>query len=157
VERITGRELPKLRQIPAAVLDIGLKALPESAARFALGLDQPLYFSVHSHSARLAPNRAALVHIAKYGTGERKELEQFADLLMPGWRAQAEVVRHLPNATVSHALPTTEARPDVDALGLDGITIAGDWVGPEGMLADAAVASALRAAAVVQRRKRQAA
>jgi hypothetical protein len=161
VERITGRKLPSLRPIQAAVLDIGLRTLPKNAARFALGLDEPLYFSVHTHTAALAPKGAALVHVAKYGKGEREELERFAELLMPGWRAQAEVVRYLPNATVSYALPTTEARPDVDALEMDGVTIAGDWVGPEGMLADAAMASALRAASlvesVVQRRKTQAA
>jgi hypothetical protein len=41
----------------------------------------------------------------------------------------------------------------VDALGMEGVCIAGDWVGPEGMLADAAVASGLRAAAMVQRQQ----
>jgi len=157
VQQITGRTLPELRPIRVAALDIGLNALPDQAARFALGLDQPLYYSVHTHTAKLAPEGAALVHIAKYGGGERRELEQFADLLMPGWRSRAEVVRYLPNLTVSNALPTVTPRPDVDALGLDGVAIAGDWVGPEGMLADTAVASALRAASVVQRRKSQAA
>ena len=77
--------------------------------------------------------------------------------VMPGWREQAEVVRYLPNLTVTHATAAPAGRPDVDALGLDGVAIAGDWVGPEAMLADAAVASALRAAAVVQRREVKAA
>ena len=41
--------------------------------------------------------------------------------------------------------------------GMENVAVAGDWVGPEGMLADAAVSSALRAAAMVQRRKTKAA
>jgi predicted NAD/FAD-dependent oxidoreductase len=39
----------------------------------------------------------------------------------------------------------------------DGITVAGDWVGSDGMLVDAAVSSALRAAAQVQNRTARAA
>ena len=38
-------------------------------------------------------------------------------------------------------------RPGVAILGTDGVFIAGDWVGPDGLLADAAVASG-RAAGV---------
>jgi hypothetical protein len=36
-------------------------------------------------------------------------------------------------------------RPDVEVPELPGVFIAGDWVGTEGLLADAAVASAARA------------
>jgi hypothetical protein len=160
VERIAGARLPKLRPVRAACLDLGLRRLPSGAAGFGLGLDRPLYLSVHSNSADLAPAGAALVHVAKYLTAEpsdaagyRAELESFADLLMPGWRAEAELVRYLPSMTVAHAIPAPEGRPDVDALGIDGVAVAGDWVGPVGMLADAAIASGLRAAHAVQRRK----
>jgi hypothetical protein len=45
----------------------------------------------------------------------------------------------------------------VDELGIPGVALAGDWIGPEGMLADAAVASALRAAGMVQRQRLRAA
>lgn len=50
-------------------------------------------------------------------------------------------------------------RPSVDALGLDGVFIAGDWVGPHGQLADASSASAEVAArrAVTHSAKRAAA
>jgi hypothetical protein len=37
-------------------------------------------------------------------------------------------------------------RPGVDATGSPGIHLAGDWVGPEGLLADAALASGHAAA-----------
>jgi hypothetical protein len=163
VEWITGVAIPKLAAVRMACLDIGLWQLPDSAVRFALGVDRPLYFSVHSATAKLAPEGAALAHVGKYlgagepAPGDRQELEEFADRAMPGWRGMAEVVRFLPNMTVSYGLVTPEGRPDVDALGWDGVAIAGDWVGPDGMLADAAVASGLRAARMLERRQARAA
>jgi len=54
-------------------------------------------------------------------------------------------------------MPTSAHRPDYDFLGLERVTIAGDWVGSEGMLADAAVASAMRAASAILRRRAAAA
>jgi phytoene dehydrogenase-like protein len=129
-----------------------------------LGVDQPLYFSVHSKAARLAPEGAAVVHLAKYLTpgeedaaADRAELEQFADLGIPGWRDRADVVRFLPNLTVTHALPSPKGRPGVGALNLEGVTIAGDWVGGEEMLAGAAVASALQASGALLQQEAQAA
>jgi phytoene dehydrogenase-like protein len=167
VERLTGRSLPglqpELQPARMACLDLGLRTLPAGSARVVFGVDQPLYLSVHSAVAKLAPAGAALVHVGKYLAGvtnavtdaaaDRRELEQFADRAIPGWRDQAEVVRFMPNMTVTPAVPTPEGRPGVDALGLPGVAIAGDWVGSEGMLADAAVASALRAAGMVQRQE----
>ena len=48
--------------------------------------------------------------------------------------------------TVTHGLAGVDGRPGVDTLGIAGVRIAGDWVGPDGMLADAAVASGVAAA-----------
>jgi Flavin containing amine oxidoreductase len=154
VERITGSAFPKLRPSRMACLTLGLRRLPgrldQSPARFALGIDQPIYLSVHSHWAKLAGDGAALVHVGKYlsadgdGAKDRAELEAFADLAIPGWRDYAEVVQFLPNMVVTHGLASCEGRPGVDAL--PNVRIAGDWVGDEGMLADSAVASGLRAA-----------
>ncbi|MGB7638396.1 MAG: hypothetical protein WBL88_12590, partial [Nitrososphaeraceae archaeon] len=47
-------------------LDVALSSLPDEDALFALGVDRPLYFSVHSAYAKLAPKGGALIHIAKY-------------------------------------------------------------------------------------------
>jgi protoporphyrinogen oxidase len=152
VERVTGRRLPVLTPARASCLDLGLRNLPNGALSFGLGLDSPTYISVHSLYARgLAPESGALVHIAKYldrgASATRAELEQIADLALPGWRGELAVSRFLPDMTVVHAIPQTQReRPDVDALGIPGIRIAGDWIGPEAMLADAAVASGMRAA-----------
>ena len=59
--------------------------------------------------------------------------------------------RFLPAMTVAHALPLAEegglaGRPGVTRAGAAGVFLAGDWVGPRGMLADAAAASAEEAA-----------
>ena len=40
-------------------------------------------------------------------------------------------------------------RPGVEVPGVRGLCLAGDWIGSEGMLADAALASAKRAAEVI--------
>jgi glycine/D-amino acid oxidase-like deaminating enzyme len=162
-EQIAGKRLPALRPVRAATLDLGMRIVPDGAARFALGLDQPIYFSQHSATAQLAPAGAGLVHLSKYLVADenpatvRAELEAFADLVMPGWQRTTDVMRFLPNLTVTHAIAAPEGRPDVDAVGIDRVAVAGDWAGPEGMLADTAVASALRAADMVQRRKVKAA
>src|SRR5262249_56048606 len=39
----------------AGCLDVALKSLPRPRATFALGVDEPVYFSVHSATAPLAP------------------------------------------------------------------------------------------------------
>jgi len=163
VERITGRRLRTMHPVRVACLDLGLSTLPRSAARVALGVDQPLYLSVHSTVARLAPEGAAVVHACKYLGGradaasDRAELEQFVDLAIPGWRGHAEVIRFLPEMTVTPAVFSLEGRPAVDELRIPGVALAGDWVAGEGMLVDAAVATGLRAADLIQRQRQSAA
>jgi glycine/D-amino acid oxidase-like deaminating enzyme len=150
VTSLTGVRIAGLTPIRAACLDVAMKSLPPKAAVFALGMDTPFYFSRHSATASLAPAGASLVHVAKYlTTGEhaqREELERFADLAMAGWRDHTVFTRFLPDIAVAHAVCTTAGRPGAGALGMPGVAIAGDWVGDAGMLVDAAVASALRAA-----------
>ena len=48
------RWLKRRLAVRTACLDVALDRLPRPEARFALGLDQPTYFSVHSGAARLA-------------------------------------------------------------------------------------------------------
>ena len=50
----------------AACLDVALARLPNEHATFALGINRPLYLSVHSKTARLAPPGSALVSLMKY-------------------------------------------------------------------------------------------
>ena len=115
--------------------------------------------------ARLAPDGGAVVQLAKYlgsaarddAKADERELEALADLVQPAWRAHVVERRFLPAMTVSHALVTAEmggtaGRPDVEVPGMPGAYVVGDWVGPEGLLVDASLASARRAARVAGRR-----
>jgi phytoene dehydrogenase-like protein len=54
--------------VRAACLELGLSSLPRPRSLFGLGVDRPLYLSVHSATARLAPPGKSLVHVAKYRT-----------------------------------------------------------------------------------------
>ena len=145
--------------VRAACLDLGLRRLPRPTATFGLGIDQPLYASVHSVAARLAPEGGAVMHVARYlgsspaddAKAVEAQLEDLADLLQPGWRSEVTARRFLPDAVVSHALVRADrggarGRPGPLVPSLPGAFVAGDWVGPRGMLADAALASAREAA-----------
>ncbi len=131
----------------AACLDLGLRRAP--ATRVAFGLDQPLYLSTHSPSARLAPPDGAVVHVMRYGARtSTDDRDQLWALARRCGIADADVVtqRFLHELTVCHALPRPGAglgrRPSIDATGTAGVFLAGDWVGGVGLLADASLASA---------------
>ena len=145
--------------VRAACLDVGLSYLPRPHATFALGIDRPLYLSVHSAVARLAPEGGAAIHVAKYlepdvkadPRADERELEEALDLIQPGWRERVVERRFFPSLTVASSMPTAAAggmagRPGPAVAGVRNLYVAGDWVGPEGMLADASLASARRAA-----------
>jgi phytoene dehydrogenase-like protein len=146
--------------VEAASLDLALNV---ERPGLVLGLDRPLYLSSHAPSARVAPARAGLMTCLRYvevGTDagdpvdSRAELRALASL---SGIADHEIVheRYLHRSTVVHGAPAAaggglRGRPTIDALGLPGVYLAGDWVGPDGMLADASSASgeaAARAAA----------
>jgi phytoene dehydrogenase-like protein len=150
--------------IKAACLDIALSRLPRPRATFALGIDQPLYLSVHSAVAKLAPAGGATIHVAKYldpdvaqdAKSDERQLEGLLDLVQPGWREVVVDRRYLPNMVVYHALVTAEAggtagRPGPTVPNIANLYVVGDWVGPEGMLADATLASAKQAAQLIVR------
>lgn len=155
---ITRKLLPELPAFPAmqparaACLNLGLRELPNPKCSFATGTDTPLYYSVHTHAAKLSTNGGHLVHMMKYLAPDKSaenaehELEAFLDQLQPEWR-QYEVARqYLPTMTVMHAAPLAGMRrPSVETT-LPNLFLAGDWVGDEGILADASIASARRAA-----------
>jgi phytoene dehydrogenase-like protein len=139
----------------AACLDVALESLPRPGTRLALGIDQPLYFSVHSASARLAPEGGALVSTIKYlphgeapdAKRDATELEAWLDRLQPGWRERVIARRYLPQLVVSHAIPTAsqgglEGRPPTRVPDAERLFVVGDWVGHEGVLLDAVLASA---------------
>src|SRR6185503_10579016 len=140
--------------VRANTLDLALTRLPEGAKEFALGIDRPTYFSLHSKAAKLAPKGGAVVHIAKYLPSDEKpgrdaiaELEEIADIAMPGWRPLEKRRQELRGMTVVNAVVRWDkTRPDVALPDAPSLFIAGDWVGAEGMLSGAAAASAVEAA-----------
>ncbi len=148
------------RMIPvrAACLDLALRKLPDPGATFALGLDRPLYMSVHTRWAKLAPEGGAVIHAAAYlPTGEHvgaEELEALVEKMQPGYKSEVVDRHFLPSLTVYNALPEASngglaGRPGVEVPGVQGAYLAGDWVGNEGLLADASFASAKAASVKV--------
>jgi phytoene dehydrogenase-like protein len=143
----------------AACLDLALARLPNPKRTFALGIDRPLYFSVHSAAAKLAPEGGAVVSVARYLGAEESpsraeldaEFETLLDAMQPGWRAHVLTRKLLRDLLVAHDLPQARrggyaGRAPGRVDGIAGLFLAGDWVGPTAMLADASVASARAAA-----------
>jgi phytoene dehydrogenase-like protein len=160
-ELVSGGQHPELAAhakgtapVRAASLDVGLAMLPEPRRLFALGIDEPTYASVHSAWADLAPAGSALVQVARYlapdepaeRAGLEAELEGVLDALQPGWRAHVVTRKLLRELVVVHELPRAATgglagRPLSRVQSVAGLFLAGDWVGPVGMLADGALAS----------------
>jgi phytoene dehydrogenase-like protein len=158
-ESSLGEWANRATPVKAAILDIAVSHLPEPRATFALGIDAPLYFSVHSAVARLAPAGGALIHAARYlppglpapGPASEAELESLVDQVQPGWREFLVHRRFLPDMTVLNSMPVaseggTAGRPGPEVKEIPGLFVAGDWVGKEGMLAHASLASGETAA-----------
>jgi len=144
-------------EIEATCLDLGVTGHADPAQLF--GLDDALYLSDHGLVAQLAPEGHSVVHVARYlmpgEAGSRDDLERHAAIAgLTGDRIVE--ARYLARMTVAGALTTPEhgglaGRPAVDASGVDGVFLAGDWVGHVGHLLDASLASAEAAATAAAR------
>ncbi|MFT4624617.1 MAG: phytoene dehydrogenase-like protein [Myxococcota bacterium] len=134
--------------VKAACLDLMLRGHPDPARPVILGLDRPLYVSVHSTAADLAPAGITVAHAAWYrapgDTSDRRpDVEAALDTVWPGWRDSTVHARYLPSMAVQHDTPrperptgtTVQERPDVQLVGA--------WTG--GLLLDGALASAYAA------------
>lgn len=140
-----------------ASLDLCLRKLPVPGRPFVLGIDQPLFFSNHSASAKLTDDGSVVVHVTKYHgleprdpRADERAMEQFMDLVQPGWRQELVARQYLPHITVVPDYMHT-CRSEVN-LGphvpeIEGLFAAGDWASHDDeLLADAAAGSAVRAA-----------
>ena len=134
----------------AACLDMAFASPPDMTVL--LGLDRPLYLIRHCPPAALAPPGGSVVHSLRYLRPDedpspdvaRTELLEHARLAGIDPSAAAHV-RYLHRMTVVGAVPVPgvglASRVDVRDTGHEGVLVAGDWVGPRGHLADAALAS----------------
>jgi phytoene dehydrogenase-like protein len=136
------------RPVVVSALDVALHSLPDPSHRLAFGFEEPMYLSVHTPFANLAPNGGEVVHLLWYGESKidpRPRLEALFDRVQPGWRERLVAERYARRLVVTHARPEpgrgTAARPACVVADLPGVLVAGDWVGPDGMLADASFAS----------------
>jgi phytoene dehydrogenase-like protein len=167
---VNGGEHPALRRIvdglvpvKTACLDVALSRLPSPGNPVVQDLDGPRFTSAHSvYTPRVAPEGAALVVAFKQldprrpgdSAEDERDLEGLLDAAQPGWRGVLVRRQYLPRIESVGALPTAKGggfagRPGSRVPGIEGLYLAGDWVGPEGFLADASAASARRAAALV--------
>ena len=105
-----------------------------------------------------------MIHVARYlgddtpdpGVVER-QLEGVLDHLQPGWRDVVVERRFLPHMVAASALATAteggiRSRPGPAVAEVQNLYLAGDWIGAEGWLADASLASAAAAARLVLER-----
>ena len=123
-----ARDLVPVR---ASCLDVALSALPARRSLFALGIDRPLHASVHSATARLAPEGGAVIHLLHYAPSDdaradEAELLALLDLLQPGWRDVLVEKRFLPSMVAHNALPMAPTgglagRPGPDVPGTTGL------------------------------------
>ncbi len=131
----------------AACLDLGVSRVPEPG--YVLGLDDPVYTTVQSPPGRQAPEGQAVVAAIRYGARSAEEdRPQLEQLVLEAGVQPGEIVtkRFQARLPVTGAIPRAlsgglAGRPGVGDTGVPGVTMAGDWVGPVGLLADAALAS----------------
>jgi phytoene dehydrogenase-like protein len=133
--------------VTAACLDVGASRPPSPG--YLLGIDDPIYVTTQAPPARQAPAGAAVVAGLRYGTRDaqrdRADLERYmaaagldpSDVVTSRFLADIAVCGAAPLAATG-GLP---GRPEITASGVDGVFIAGDWVGPEGLISDAALVS----------------
>lgn len=151
---LAGASAPSLRHaadqaspVHAACLDLGLVRLTRRSTQSALGVDEPTYAVVHSAHARLA-QEGEVVHVMRYeppGDVGRADLEAIADELQPGWRANERARQLGLRRVVAYDRPRPGAgligRPGPVVHDAPGLFVAGDWVGPDDLLAGASLAS----------------
>lgn len=143
------------RPITAACLDLCLRKLPVAGRHFAIGIDQPVFFTNHSRVSKLSEDGSLVVHLIKYHGQDRSDsiadralLEETMTLLHPGWQQEVVAEQYLPRITVAadhmHA-GRTDLLPGPTVPEIGGLYAAGDWASHGEMLVDAAAASARRA------------
>jgi phytoene dehydrogenase-like protein len=131
----------------AACLDVAVRGI--ASPGYVLGVDDPVYGTTQSPPARQAPDGDSVVSVIRYGArnadDDRAQLQGWLDHV--GVRPAAIVHdRFLARMVVAGTQPRAvngglAGRPAITDTGVPNVFLAGDWVGPDGMLADASLAS----------------
>lgn len=169
---IDGGDHPAMRRIVdglvpvrTASLDVALERLPVPDRPVVQDLDGPRFMSAQSvYTPHVAPEGEALVITFKQldprypgdPREDERDLENLLDTAQPGWRDVLVRRQYLPRIESVGALPTARdggfaGRPGPQVPGFANLYLAGDWIGPEGFLADASTASARQVAQLVLR------
>ncbi|QBD76748.1 hypothetical protein EPA93_12320 [Ktedonosporobacter rubrisoli] len=87
-------------------------------------------------------------------------MEEWLDLIQPGWRAEVVEKQFLPHLQVTGGMVQARtgglsAMPQPEHSGVANVFLVGDWIGSEAHLAGASFASARRAAQSVLQYTRQ--
>ncbi|CAG9607631.1 phytoene desaturase family protein [Pseudoneobacillus rhizosphaerae] len=150
-----------INSVQGATLDVALTELPDAKQLFAMGISEPMYFSVHSHYARLSNHRNSVVlHVFKYyhnkeaidGKKVQLELEQFLDKVQTGWQKFVITKRFIPQITVNQRFPLVGDEQKLvprSKTTIPGLYIAGDWASPDYILSEAAISSGKAAAEAI--------
>ena len=142
--------------VQATCVDYGLSHPPSH--RFILGIDEPVYLSLHAPKAKLAPANHAVLCAMAYGPPAETSVDRLDQLVALSGVESSTILerRVLSSMTVAHSLPRPRCglpgRPGITVPGADNCFLAGDWVGEEGLLADAALASGLAAGTAAAQR-----
>ncbi len=132
--------------IDLACLDVALTQLPNPSRLLAFGMDKPLYYSVHSEFADFGAKSGVLVHVAHYQPtdpqADKQTLETYLDVVQPNWRNYHITSKFMPKMRVSQARPYPTESITAQVPTMDGLYVAGDWVGRDAILLDACFSSA---------------
>jgi RNA polymerase sigma-70 factor, ECF subfamily len=167
---LNGEYYASLRQsiaatqpVRVACLDVALSRLPATEHAIVFDVEQPRFLTAQSLFARVAPEGGALIHTFKQldpaepgdPRQDEHDLEEWLDQVQPGWRSVLVKRISLPRIEAISLLPTAQSgglagRPGVQVPGVHNLSLAGDWIGNAGYLADASLASARQAAQLLQ-------
>lgn len=143
--------------VPARVacLDVAIAGLSAPKHPVVFDLDKPRFLTTQSLYTRVAPEGGTLLSAFKQldprqpidPHANNRDLEELIDRIQPQWRTAVVKRNSLPQIEAVGALPLASTggfagRPKTQAPGIANCYLAGDWVGDEGFLIDASVASA---------------
>jgi phytoene dehydrogenase-like protein len=166
VDRESAPDLHRVVEanVPAqiACLDVALSRLPNPGHPVVQDLEAARFLTVQSLFSKVAPQAGAMIYTFKQLNPNRptdprqdeRELEDLLDTVQPGWRDALVKRVFMPRIDAVGILPTAEGggfagRPGPTVAGLANLYLAGDWIGSEGFLADASLASARQVALLI--------